>query len=274
MAATTFILLTTTGCSKDEICEKPITEVIETVKDNTCFDEVVVQQGFDLSSVNRLEEYTKLAKELHKIDFRRIEIDEETYNNTNKFSTDEIRNLIDSYNEENKGFFNTKNDEISILEQNLSLAEDYVNLQVYNGYGTMWHAIMLGTKSKILDANGLSAKSFDKITINPSNDGNINDPEQADGLFTIVTCGDIREKVTYNGAKELYFNTLNLYTTQDNLAKGCTFENKIKYNKERIDFIDDSIEDLKVSVTVNAKVVEDKFLFWSNGEKIETSRSR
>lgn len=264
LTATAATVISVSGCSKkDTTKDKLITDITNEVSNNTCFDEILNLASQNLEDINNLEEYLKLSEELHNLSFRRVEVS--SLDGYQLLTPEEIQKLIVKYND------NSNNKEVSLTEIDLSNQEKLLNEYLCEkGYNLMETILKLAVKAKMLDANNMNEFNYDNIKIASSNVGNITNPEHTLFVVTYVNNTEIKSEYEDSVYKAIY----NLYNMQ-NMSKesnAIILENKIKYNKDRNNYLWDAIYSAKELILSDVEIVEDNFFFINNGYKTKTKK--
>ena len=234
MLATSLVLVN--GCSrKNDDHKKKIIEVLAETKNTTYFDEIMSEER--IYEIYSIEQYLELSEELHDLKFERLE--NFTLGEQSLLNPDEVRGKIYLYGKKKE----LSDRDFNELQQTLTIQEKLVNRYIYNSYGTMEAAALVGLKTELLTIKGLDETFYDAIIIPDSNDSQLNDAESA-----YVYLDEYRAKRSLGIAKLLE----SVYEMQQKGDSAThVISDKESYNSDRNQFIREAITNLKTVLTEN-----------------------
>ena len=206
-------------------------ELLEEIKEETCFDEVLESQNIDISRMDEIRDYIGVSQSLNSIrldtgDFKFTSMD-------NLKSPEEIRIMIAAYKSNDKVLTDSDKENLknSLVEQN-----GLVNSYITSSYDYMEKVSMLALKSKILDSKGLDETSLDDVKISAAYERGI-------ASLNYKENGK-RNNVTVESHDDRVINLLrSVYTMQNEGSPDFSRESNIKdsdeysYNDQRGRFI-------------------------------------
>lgn len=205
-------------CNKNN--NKTFDYVMESVSDETCFDEVAGDELID--SVNELESYIDLSNELSKLYLDDVNYDLSNYKLR---KPEEISTLIDNYD---------RNNTIDLCIQN-KLVNNYIRNY---GYNIMDEAILNGIKSRIADLGDIDSLYVDNIDVMDRKTFNA---IMSSGYAKPLLIGNL--DISRN--KDFINLLISLYDMQENVSYSKEYDKNIYYNKGRNKLIKNAIDNLK-----------------------------
>ena len=211
--------LSLTGCCNKNN-NKTFDNVMESVSDETCFDEVVGDELLD--SVSELEGYINISNELSKIYLEDINSDLSNYELK---KPEEIGVLIDNYD---------RNNTFDLCVQN-KLVNNFIKNK---GYNIMAEATLDGIKSRIADLDNIDIQYVRDIEVMDRKTFNA---IISSGYSKPLLIGDL--DISDDTA---FINLLtSIYDMQEFESSNKEYNNDVYYNKDRNKLILHAINSLK-----------------------------
>ena len=219
-----------TGCRKEE--DKSFEEVLESIEDSTCLDEVLSKNDTELlDNITKLEDYIKLSNKLNKEKIEKMYITEEQLKGETLLGIEEIEKLLSEYNEDK-----TNEEKLFKLNIQQKLVNNFI---VSKGYEYTSELGIWVLKSKIADSykvnTDISTDIAESITILSKSDMryDLSDPNNFEKYIKVGT-GNVKINTDYSNLLS------NIYTLQE--YSGNT---GYLYNGDRNDLLENSINNME-----------------------------
>ena len=254
--ATTITLINLKGCTtnKIKIEDTKLSEILETYSNQTCLDEILSNNQIDIKVTSDIEEYIELATILHsfnldKLDIKTYEfreyVDTGILNGIPEYSIEEIKTLIDQYNNLN----NLNNTQINDLKNKLSYAELIVNHKLIGYYSYLETLSILITKAKILDALDLNENYLGNITIDSNYCIHLNIKGGNNGIYTFY--------ISTEKAPTIRNSIEDVYEFQKRTYNCGKYDKNISYNEQRGNVFKTGINDMKIAISTETYIKDD-----------------
>ena len=210
------------------IHKTPITDVLSEEKKNTCFDEIIEKKGINLDDVNKLDEYLKISNRLSGFVFKGSKIEnEEQLNNYKLMDPSELNDLITDYVDK---CLKDKIEAANEIEEQLIIQENLVNYYICNnGYDIMSNVLEASIITEIADSYYLDENSYQKIMIDPKQEGNITNSKN----ITYIPLYIDNVKIRVATDELLYDAIENLSILKENASREPKFMQAVRYNEAR-----------------------------------------